>query len=271
MREKEEKKEKLKAIVSNIICNNNSILDVISKSNRKFIVTINSDKNSRGSKSNCHVILGTQNLITLSKLCNDFCNKFSLELKIDRNVFNYISNDDIYIETYDLKEEELENIKFLDGEKIGPSEYLSICAIAFTLYHEFGHVMYDDDFIFPIEKERKADIFALDIVKKKFSENPRIKIDQSPYLLGAILDTCLILEVCDPVLTEVSTTHPHPIERLYLMLEYFHIEPNSYLWQFVYDVVVSWINKHHISNTFEKDSSKSLKDKILDAYLRFKK
>lgn len=274
MRRESAKISQLKAIVSNIIHKNDSLHEIIDNSckiyQQKFIIKINADNNSLGSKVNGHIILGVGNLERLFDICNEFCKKFPLEICIDESVFNMISNNNISIETCEL-EETLDTIELLNDGRISPSKSLTICALAFTLYHEFGHVKYDDGFMSPIEKERRADIFALDIVKKKCAETPEIEIDQSPYFLGALLDTCLILNVCDPARTEVNTTHPHPIERLYLMLEYFHIESNSYLWQYVYDVMVNWINKHHIVMTFENDSSITLKDKLLDIYHRFKK
>ena len=85
------------------------------------------------------------------------------------------------------------------------------------------------------------------------------------------MENILILQVSKAKETENTMSHPHPIERIYLFLEYFHINNNSYLWRYAYDTIVKWINDNNLAMTFVKDSSISIKDKMLDAYHRFKK
>lgn len=272
---KKNNKEILKGCVSNIISRNNSVFKIISdysqKYDKKFVLTINGDENSRSSKSNGQVILGTGNIRKLYDLCNDFCKDYPSNFYID-NTLAPIHNDYLCIEiSNDLKEDSFDNIGFLNGEVLKPSGYLTICALAFTLYHEFGHIKCNNEYRPAIEYEKKADFFAMDVVKDNCSHYPKTDISCNPFFLGALLETSMILKICDPIYTEIDTSHPHPIERLYTMLEYFHIEDDSYLWQYVYDVVDKWINEHHLARLFEKEGSKTVKDKLLDAYLRFKK
>ena len=70
---------------------------------------------------------------------------------------------------------------------------------------------------------------------------------------------------------EIAVSYPHPIERIYLFLEYFHIKEDSFLWEYACDTIVKWANDNHIAMTFVKDCSLSIKDKLLDFYHRYKK
>ena len=49
------------------------------------------------------------------------------------------------------------------------------------------------------------------------------------------------------------------------------IKESSYLWKYTYDEVVTWINANNMSMSFERDSSITIKDRIMDAFCRFKK
>lgn len=275
MRVIEEKKDKLKAVISHIICETPSVYNVIKNQggcpNPKFIVLISKDNNSYGNKSNCEVKLGMGNLSKLCDICNHFYQLYHFEYSISNNILEFHSDDEFCIDCHDISDKELDNIEFLEDDSIGSVGTLVIYALAFTIFHEFGHVKYDDDSMLQIEKERTADLFAMGIAKEECVKYPDIQIDKNPAFLGALLNVILILNVSDPKFVEIKESHPHPVERLYLLLEYFHIDEESYLWKYTYDMVANWLKEHHLSMTYEKDCSISIKDKLLDAYLRFKK
>ena len=272
MRIVEKKKEYLKAIISYIICENPAICEIVkdatSRRQQKFTVQIKKDCNSWGSKDNGHIILGIGNLKRLIEICNDFNSTYNLEYNTENSIFNYSTDDDLNVEIYDVEEDFLNNIEFLNGTSVETVGTLAINALAFTLYHEFGHVKYDDYCKLSIENERRADLFAFEVVKDRCSEKD---ICFSPFFIGALLESVLILKVCDPSLSEVDTSHPHPIERLYCLLEYFHIQKDSFLWEYVYSEVVCWLNDNNIDMAFVKNFPISAKDKFLNVYLRFKK
>ena len=148
---------------------------------------------------------------------------------------------------------------------------MAIYALTFTIFHEFGHVKYDDDSMLQIEKERRADNFALEVLYESCSQKQDTRLEDNPKFLGAFLDNILILLVSKPEDAEIAVSHPHPIERIYLFLEYFHIKEDSFLWEYAYDTIVKWANDNHIVMTFIKDCSLSIKDKLLDFYHRYKK
>ncbi len=265
------KKKRLTAIVSHIICENSTICKVIeetrSRRQGKFTVQIEEDGNSWGSKENCHIILGVGNLQKLYQICESFSQAYHLQYSSDNRIL--ITDDDLNIETYDLKESFLDNVEFLNENTDDAAVTLTRNALAFALYHEFGHVKYDDDSKSQIENERKADLFAMDVVKRMCPNCT--PLDQNLFFLGAFLENIFVLSVSNPKETEISFSHPHPIERIIIFLEYFHIGESSYLWKYTYDEVVKWINANNMSMTYEKNSSITVKDKLMDAFYRFKK
>ena len=275
MRVKEEKKDNLKAIVSHILRETPSVYDVIK--NRaccpytRFVVKISNDYDSYGSKSYCEVKLGLGNLTKLLNICNHFCQLNIIEHNIDNDILVYLPDDEICIDCFDISEVDLDNIEFLKDNSIDSVGTLAIYALAFTLFHELGHVKYDDDSMLQIEKERTADIFALEVLCESCSQKQNIRLEDNPKFLGAFLENILILLVSKPKDAEMATSHPHTIERIYLFLEYFHIKENSFLWKYAYDTMVEWANDNYIDMAFVKDSSISIKDKLLDFYHRYKK
>lgn len=237
----------------------------------KFRIWLKADNNSYGSPKDFLVILGIGHSETLLFICDRYIQTHSIDCNIDKKYFDFLIYDDLDVDTWDIEEESLDNIALFNSKIIEENSILAINAIAFALYHEFGHVKYDDFGKSPIEKEKRADLFAYEAVREKQSHHPMIENEKSPFFIGALLELVLILKVCDPLLTEVDASHPHPIERLYYLLEYFHIQEDSFLWEYVYDETVEWANDNHIAMTFVKDYSILAKDKFLDFYHRYKK
>ena len=275
MRAKEEKKEKYKAIVSHIICENPTIYEVIkdstSRLQRKFVVKINEDNCSYGSRNNGEIIIGVGNHEILYKICNNFIPSSHFAFSVDNNFLDYLSDDDLCIDIWDLKETTLDNLGLLNKDEVGPVDILVKNALAYTIYHECGHIKYDNESMLQIEKERTADYFAMEVLQESCSREVNVRLEENPKFLGAFLENILILLVSKPKDAGIEMSHPHPIERIYLFLEYFHIKDDSFLWKYAYDTIVKWANENNIAMTLEKDCSLSIKDKLLDAYHRFKK
>ena len=272
-RHKERKKEQLKSIVSQLICDNPIIVAIVKDASRefhrKFTVQIKEDCNSWGSKDNIHIILGIGNLEKLFQMCKSFSQVYHLQYSSGNRILTLKTDGDLNIETKDVTESFWDKMEFFNEKTDSAAVTLTINALAFALYHEFGHVKYDDDSESQIGKERKADLFAMDVVKKQCAGC--INLYQNPIFLGAFLEIILIMKMSDPKETEISYSHPHPIERIIVFLEYFHIGEDSYLWKYTYDEVVKWINANNISMIYENDSSITIKDILMDAFCRFKK
>ena len=260
--------ERIKAIVSHVLHESSCLLGIVNNTSgysQMFQLVINHE-HPCGSKKERSIILGLENLSCLYELCHSFCKKYDVTFESNHYEFANHVIDDLSIDTFELKEEELNKTDFLREEEFSSVDLLVIYALASSLYHEFGHVKYDEG---PrsISNERKADEFAFKIVHDKcISKN----IEKSPEFLGLLLDYILILHLLQPY-DKRDNTHPHPIERIYLFLEYFHIKEDSFLWEYAYDTIVKWANDNHIAMTFVKDCSLSLKDKLLDFYHRYKK
>lgn len=267
------KKEKLRAVLSHIICDTTCVLNVIKEIqtgfSTKFRIEINNEDESMGSRSNHYVLIGLSGLSKMYDICNKFFSRYIFDYNTCRIPVLHCDKD-INIDIWDLDDSIFPD-SFLDGENIGPVDSLVINAFAYTLYHEFGHVKYDEDSKPPMEKEWKADLFAMEVIKADLSSKPNVQIDKNPIFLGALFEFIHILNISSFYDLQVDMSHPHPIERLYLLLEYFHIENNSYLWEYVYDEISQWLNANHMLMTYEKFNSISIKDKFLDAYHRFKK
>ena len=202
-------------------------------------------------------------------MCKSFSQAYHLQHSSGNRIVSFTTDENLNIETYDVTESLLDKVEFFSEKTDGTAVTLTINALAFALYHEFGHVKYDDDSKLQIEKERKADLFAMDVVKEMCSNS--IHLDQNPIFLGAFLENILIMKMSDPKETDISYSHPHPIERIIVFLEYFHIGESSYLWKYTYDEFVKWINANNMSMIYERDSSITIKDKLMDAFCRFKK
>ena len=271
-KQKEWKKEQLKSIVSQLICENPIIFAIVKEASselrRKFTVQLKEDCNSLGSKDNLHIILGIGNLEKLFQICNSFSQAYHLQYGSGNRIFTLINDEDLNIETNDITESFLDKVEFLNENTDGTAATLTLNALAFILYHEFGLVKYDDDSMLPIEKERKADLFAMDVVKEMCSDC--ILLDKNKFFLGAFLETILTMSMSGPKDTELYFSHPHPIERIIVFLEYFHIGESSYLWKYTYDEIVTWINANNMSMIFEREFD-NYKRRIMDAFCRFKK
>lgn len=275
MNDIEQKKDKIKAIVSHIICENpiiyEVILDSISRFQRKFVVKINEDNNSCGSRNDGTIIFGVGNHEKLYEICKNFIQLSHLEFRTENKILEFISDDNLCIDIWDLKDTTLNNIDLLNKDEGDSVDILLKNAFAYTFYHEFGHVKYDKDSMFQIEKERNADYFAMEVLQESCSQEVNVRLEENPKFLGAFLENILILLVSKPKDAEIAMSHPHPIERIYIFLEHFHINDDSFLWKYTHDTIVKWAYDNHLAMTFEKDSSISIKDKMLDAYHRFKK
>lgn len=269
------KKDRIIASINRIISESPSIiLDIIKRENSlspKFVIQIVDDNQSFPCDES-QIILGIHSLSILWNICYDYFE--SHQLVSDYYTRDIIRNNDkidICIETKELNEDIFDFTDNYEEEILRTVWPLVENALAYTLYHEFGHIKYDQANKMQIENEKRADLFAMNIVNNKCMGYQDVKLIENPVFLGAFLDNLLILHVSDPNEADVAMSHPHPIERIYLFMEFFHIEDNSFLWDYAYKNVVKWITKNNLAMTFEKDCSIKFKDKFMDAYHRYKK
>ena len=268
-------KKQLKAIISHIISENSDLCDIICSAEKpfsSFIVNIDNSIQSFGSKSNGQICLGLGNIILLHQLCCRVCEKLKIINHATSNIFTNKNTLRLCVEfdSFSDIDKLLYSAHFLDDNVITSADSLTVYAMAYTLYHEFGHIKYDDAANYPLDKERQADWFANETLAKMIacSQNEE---NASLRFWGGIIDVILILFVSKHRHTEISGTHPHPIERLYNFLEFFKVDKEDCLWDFAFYFVKKWLKKNNIIDLSIKDNSLTTHDKFLDIYLRFKK
>lgn len=142
--------------------------------------------------------------------------------------------------------------------------------MSYTIYHEIGHVLYDRTMkkSSQIEKEHKADTFAFEAIKSMGNSN---ESTDSARFLGAFIGIAHILLIRTPQEEREDEEHPHTIERLYNLLNYWNIPDNSCYWELAYNIVCKWCHQNKLSMLWEKETSISPKDKFMDAYAHFRK
>ena len=165
-------------------------------------------------------------------------------------------------------EEMLYGSDFLQNEKTTQNDVVAIYSLAYSLFHEIGHALHDKYIAEskPLNRERSADAFAFEAVKSMCDiENINI------LLLGVFIGIIQVLDKRTPQKEIDDTKHPHSIERLYALLDSWRIPDNSYYWILAYKVILKWSNMNKIPIDWERENSKTYKDKFIDAYIHFRK
>lgn len=165
-------------------------------------------------------------------------------------------------------EELFQKSDFLKWEKMAVCDVVAIYSLAYSLYHEIGHVLHDKYIgeSKPLSRERAADAFAFEAVKSMCDiENIDI------LLLGVFIGIIHVLDKRTQEQEIDDTKHPHSIERLYALLDFWRIPDNSYYWLLAYKVILKWSNMNQIPISWERENSITYKDKFIDAYIHFRK
>ena len=151
---------------------------------------------------------------------------------------------------------------------LGNKDKIRIYALAYSLCHELGHVLHDR--YIPLNefntRERAADYFAFEAIKHIASNN-----NSDSRLKGAIIGIAQMLLHRSPQEEVDDIKHPHSIERLYALLDFWGIEKDSPYWDLAYNIVIIWCSRNEKPVTWERTSSISPKDKFIDAYVHFRK
>ncbi len=162
----------------------------------------------------------------------------------------------------------LSDSQFLQNDDVALNDAIAIYALAYTLYHEIGHIMLNN--YIPISetiiREDSADKFAFESVRSM-----RGYEEEEILLLGVFIGIIHVLEILNPQDESNDKEHPHSIERLYTLFDFWGIEDDSQFWEFGYNAVIKWCVKHNQPKKWDKGSSISFKDRFISAYYFFKK
>ena len=166
-----------------------------------------------------------------------------------------------------LVSDKLEKTDFLkDGKPLAFNSY-AIYSLAYFLYHEIGHIVHDNyiDECWQKTREKAADYFAFEAIKNMN------EIDENKRLVGAIIGICQILFNRNPQEEEDDKDHSHSIERLFFLLDFWNIPDDSNYWKLAYKFICIWFEENNFRVTWERKTSKSFKDRFIDAYVYFRK
>lgn len=276
--------EKLINIIYHIIGENKFLLDTISslkdRSYYNLLVNIDYGKGSDGSSDNGNINVGVLDIIESYRLSKE------LNININEDNYNriqnnyYLSSDDDYVRNMfsvsipganlDLVTKQLEQSDFLRQDIPSKYDRLTYYSLAYSICHEIGHVIHDA-YIPRYEsftRERIADMFAFEAIKSICANNDEIN---DVGLKGAIIGVGQMLISMPPEEDKSDKDHPHSIERLYSLLDFWGVANDSYYWELAYNIVQKWSNKNRIPIDWERENSIKYKDKIIDAYMHFRK
>lgn len=275
-----EKFELLKAVIYQVICENKLVIDALERLNqeeRLSNIDISSQKGSICISSMGTIKLSMPDIIGCYDLAINYelgsIEKFQFNSEYLELGFCYQKSNGISINYASAEEEivseKLNNTDFLTKGKnvtITKFETIAINAMAYMLYHEFGHILHDRTTENQKERERKADEFAFGAMKSMCKSN-NIETNNAGFL-GAFVGIAYILREED----STDKEHPSAIERLYDLLNYWQIQDESFHWELAYKVVCDWCKKKGLNiSLWKKETSISPKGKFMDAYTHFQK
>ena len=283
MNTKNEKSERLEQIIYQIIGENQFLLDSIefvkNISNYNSIeIDVVHYRDCEGSSDNGKIFMGVPDIVDFYTIAKEIFPNLSIpddyiintkysDLGDKDNIRNkvcvYLSNAE-QIPVF----EKLDSSDLFNSIKLSDYDKITIYALAYMLCHEIGHVLHDryiqkNEFF---TKEHNADIFSFEAIKSISNNNK----DESR-LKGAIIGIAQMLIHRTPQQEIDDKEHPHSIERLYSLLNFWGIEEDSPYWDIAYNIVQIWCSRNEEPVTWERVSSISPKDKFIDAYVHFRK
>lgn len=284
MQQSEMKQIKLfKSVIYQIIGENGFLLDAIEfiKNNSSYNnveIEIVYYRDFEGSSKDGKIIMGIPDIVDSYSVAKELFPNLSgnTSYVIEPKYLDFGNKDNIRNKVCvcladaekELVSNELGKSCFFQTEDLSIYDELAIYALAYSLCHELGHVLHDR-YILRTEfntRERAADYFAFEAIKHIASNN-----NSDSRLKGAIIGIAQMLlhrsfqEEVDDI------KHPHSIERLYALLDFWGIEKDSPYWDLAYHIVIIWCNRNEKPVTWERTSSISPKDKFIDAYVHFRK
>ena len=279
-----EKIEKLKLVLYQIVGENEFLLNALEvgldQANVKLIVNIIYNRCSLASFKDMTVCLGVPDIIDSFDLSNTFNLRLDADDKyiINPEYSNYCSKEnvrgivDINIPGADkeLVDKLLTDSLFLNDDSLSQIDTISTFSLAYSLYHEVGHLVHDKeiDETQKVRREKEADLFAVKAIKSMCIEDHSMN---DARIKGAIMGIAQMLMYRTPQQELDDKAHPHSIERLYSLLDNLGIKDDSNYWELACIIVSKWCEKNKMADTWTKKTSVTYKDKFIDAYTYFKK
>lgn len=285
--------EIFKKALYQLVGSNQELTNKIKESNDEYDsileLVISDDKSSSAWYKLNKIILGIKMLPRLYQLCEDISQKFDIKvcLGVDSKYSDY-EHDNIreLLSIYNNEVTDtppsliLGSILFLSGncenklEKVfySAADTLVLFALDYSICHEVGHLLKDDESKSPIEKEQYADNFAFHLLKEMYQKE--MHIDEglaNSRKIGTFLGIASVLYFRKPEEDNDDKGHPHTIERMYSMLNNWQVESNSLLWEIGCYIIGKWTDINGMLLPWDTDESLSYQDKFMCAYKRINK
>ena len=270
--------ERLKALVFQLIGENtflNSRLqDKINCPNKSLSINIKSGSSSYWPSTNT-IFLGISDMIDCFNIMKGI--KFESECRfsiIDKYLdFYYIRNrvKDVMVnlptesECKDI-EEQLTPLKFFEGNGTTTSEVLAFFSLAYFLYHEIGHFLFDElepDFL---KREENADAFAFKSIKSMCALE-----DEDVLLLGTFVGVVHVLCKLTYELEQEDKKHPYTVERLYNLFAIWKLKDDSCFWNLACNTIKKWCIKNGLPTEWDSNDEVTYKERFIKAYFLFRR
>ena len=265
-----------------LIVNNSSLINAISSIEGKIEIIISNAKgsyyvyesNNHWHTIECGVRCISELYLISKKVCSEYLSNSDFQQILDNTSFQ---NTSLHIEHFEINEDKrispvpseiLEDSGFLSGKELSNVDKLVIFAFAYSLFHEIGHAIYNKQINNEMEREKIADQFSFEM-GKALDEN--YNKGNNCCLYGLFIGISQMLLTRNYQEEKDDVKHPHSIERIYNLLNFWRIQNESPLWKLAYKVVCEWSTKNSIHMCWEKETSKLYKDKFIDAYMYFRK
>lgn len=160
----------------------------------------------------------------------------------------------------------LEGTYFINEDIITSKDICTIYSMAYSLYHEIGHLIHDK--YIPeteqIKRELVADMFAFRAIKS-FEK----KQYEETIILGTFIGVTHIFERTTPQIEKEDGNHPYTVDRIVSCLNFWKVQDESLYWVYAYKIFKKWWKKTSLDR--DNNSSNSSKEIFMKASLQFKK
>lgn len=262
--------------IFHLIGENHLLLDEIKRAfnGRKLGLVITPERSSGCSHDDYNgdetIYIGISIIDNIYLLCHEIlhgCN--DLEYEVYQGFFDINCPDNLFsfidCSVAPMDENHVSNIletsKFLKDNCYSKTDIVSLFAIAYSLYHEIGHALFDKKYDIQIKREKHADEYAFWCLKSicdSSNDDVVVRYRQKGFLAGI----AMMLFAQDYDEQKKDKDHPYTIERIYNYLRFIQADDNSELWKIAYGYIQQWVEKYNINVEWQNPSLSTYAEKV---------
>lgn len=263
-----------------LIEENSSFKDKISSVSGDMIeIKITNSKGSYyfNSNNNWHTIeLGVSYLPAIYNMCRRLCTRYSFSsnfhLEVDYNNRIILQNRKFIVmadkHCSPIPSDIIKNTDFLCNDILTNADKLTIFAYSYSLFHEIGHAIYNNQIPDEMKREKKADMFSFEM-GKALEENLGKGNNCRLWGLFVGLSQMLLARTIQEEKEDVN--HPHSLERINALFCYWGVQNDSCLWKMAYDITLKWLQQNNFDpKEIWEENKQSFKERFLVACGYFK-